>query len=175
MSGAPNGTDEGQCDQMAAAEPPIDEAQVALDHIDLINVVPRSIHAEAHDNPNACSDVRYQVEAQYTIGPGFFGNRFRYQIELIDQEEEPTATLDFELQVEYDVSEDYEASHDVAAFLTQTTGIFAAYPYARELAQTLTARLQQDPLVLGLMPRGATGPSRVSGGRAHRSATEVVE
>lgn len=152
----------------SSPEPPLDEARSALDRIDLMNVVPVSIHADAHDNPNACSDVRYQVEAHFSVAPGFFGNRFRYKIDLLDDAEEPTATLDFELQVEYDVEEDFELGREVAEHLTRTTGLFAAYPYARELAQTLTARLQQDPLVLGLMPRGAVGPARVSGGGRSR-------
>lgn len=154
-------------DEEVDREPPLEEARAALDHIELVNVVPTSIHADTHDNPNACSDVRFDISAQINVAPGVFSNRFRYQIELLD-DEQPTATLDFELQVEYEVDGDFEPSREVAEFLTSTTGLFAAYPYARELAQTLTARLQQDPVVLGLMPRGAVGPSRVStGGAGH--------
>jgi hypothetical protein len=156
-----------------SGEPPFEEAQAALDRIELVNVVPTIIHADTHDNPNAARDVRFEVGAQINVAPGAFGNRFRYKIELLDDDEHPTATLDFEFQVEYEVKEDFEPSREVAEFLTRTTGLFAAYPYARELAQTLTARLQQDPLVLGLMPRGAGGPSRVTtGAGAGRGASD---
>ena len=162
-------------DEVADREPPLEDARDALDHIELVNVVPTRIHADTHDNPNACSDVRFDVGAQINVAPGVFGNRFRYQIELLDADEQPTATLDFELQVEYEVEDDFEPSREVAEFLTSTTGLFAAYPYARELAQTLTARLQQDPVVLGLMPRGAVGPSRVSTGSAGRTRSETED
>lgn len=158
-----------------ATDAAIADARLALDHIELVNVVPTQISAQATDNPRPGSDVRYQVSAEISVASGFFANRFRYEIELLDDEDETTAVLDFVLQVEYDVEEDFELGRETAEFLAQTTGLFAAYPYARELAQTLTTRLQQDPLVLGLMPRGAVGPGRVSGGRRQPSGAPEDE
>lgn len=64
---------------------------------------------------------------------------------------------------------DYVMTDAAADVLCSTTGLFAAYPYARELAQSLTTRLQQDPLVLGLLPRGGTTPAAVTRVSGHRS------
>ena len=166
MSGAGGeGTEAQSGSSTAAGDAAIAEAKLALEHIELVNVVPTHISARTTENPRPGCDVRYQVSAQISVAAGLFGNRFRYEIELLDEADEATAVLDFELQVEYDVEEDFELGRDAAEFLARTTGLFAAYPYARELAQTLTTRLQQDPLVLGLMPRGAMGPGRFAGGR----------
>ena len=158
-SGPTEGTTDGP---LVPSETSMEEVRRSLEHVELINVVPISIEARTHGNPRPCTDVGFQVEMQINSAPGFFGNRFKYEIELLDEDEEKTATLDFLLQVEYEVDDDVELESGVAEYIARTTGLFTAYPYARELAQTLSARLQQDPLVLGLMPRGATGPGRIS-------------
>ncbi len=158
----------GSDDNAKVSERVLAEARDALAHVELINVVPVEISATSRGNPRPAATVRVDVTSQFQVGVGVFGNRFRYDIELLDQDEEPTADLDFTLQVEYDVEEDYEPTSEAAEFLAGTTGLFGAYPYARELAQNLAARLQQDPIVLGLMPRGATVPRAVT--RIERSA-----
>lgn len=138
-------------------------AREALEHVSIANVHPASLTAELLDVPRAAEQVSVEVEASYSVGPGAYSNRFTYQLDLGDDKEEPVAAISFVLQVDYVVDDpDFELDHGAADFICATTGLFAAYPYARELAQSLTTRLQLDPLVLGLLPRGASRPSGVT-------------
>ncbi len=99
----------------------------------------------------------------FAADEGIYGNRFDYSFVLKgDDEDEPLGTIEFSLVLDYDVDEDYEPGLEAADFVTSTTGYFAAYPYARELFQSLASRLQFDPVVLGLIKRGTLRPGTVS-------------
>jgi hypothetical protein len=160
-------TDGGRAGATEAREP--DKATIAaarelLQHAELVNIMPISISASVRDGlrDRAADNARVRVEPSYSAGQGMMANRFRYLIELLDGADELVAELDFTVQVDYDVDPEYTPADDAADFVAATTGSFAAYPYARELAQDLTTRLQLDPLVIGLLPRGADRPDRVT-------------
>lgn len=142
----------------------VQAAQELLRHAELANVAPTELSARLSEESSGGQPTRAQLttEFSYSASKGFLANRFQYQIDLLDDEERLFAQLDFTLQVDYSVDPDYEPPQDAAEFVTVTTGLFAAYPYARELAQNLTTRLQLDPLVLGFLPRGATAPANMT-------------
>ncbi len=94
-------------------------------------------------------------------------NKFTYSLDLVENEE-LLASLGFTVLVEWDVDEDFEPSAAAADHICNSTGYFAAYPYARELVQSLSTRLQLDPLVLGTLARGTKQPSGISA--VHRSS-----
>lgn len=139
-------------------------ARELVSHLELVNVAPVKVSASLVDEVGGRqpTDVRFTVESSYSAGKGTMANRFRYQITLVDEEASPVAELDFTLQVDYDVEPEFEPDEEAAEFVTSTTGMFGAYPYARELAQNLTTRLQLDPLVLGLLPRGTSQPASIT-------------
>lgn len=138
------------------------DAREALQRIQVVNVAPVAISAELLDADRPAEGITYSVELQFRHGAGFFENRFRYDIKVVDAEKVPVAELAFTLRVEFDVESGYELPEGVPEFLTETTSYFAAYPYARELAQGLTTRLQLDPVVLGLLHHGSLDPSAVA-------------
>ncbi|MGI8875134.1 MAG: hypothetical protein ACR2KP_12565 [Egibacteraceae bacterium] len=140
----------------------VEQAKQILEHAELVNIHPVEIRASRTEATGAARDVRVEATAQYSVASGAMSNRFRYQLEIVDGGEQTLAEIDFTLQVDYEVEADYEPSGEGADFLAGTTGLFAVYPYARELAQSLTTRLQLDPLVLGMLPRGASSPSAIS-------------
>lgn len=90
------------------------------------------------------------VTSSYLSHPGFFSNRFEWEIRIIAQDsDELVGSIGFTLQVDYSVLDDFEVeSHDAEAIATHT-GLFAAYPYARELVHSIGGRLG---LTLPLMP-----------------------
>lgn len=99
----------------------------------------------------------------HAVGPGHFANRFTYVVGVLDSEGQRVADLDLAIEVQFVVSDhEYVVPDDAAEFITATTGLFSAWPYARELIQSLMGRLQLDPVVLGLLPRGATEPLSAS-------------
>lgn len=139
-------------------------ARELLDHSEIANVTPVNITASLVDEAPGGEPigVRLTLEPSVTVGLGSMANRFQYQIDLLDEAEATVARLDFTLQVEYEIADDYEPDQEAAEFIARTTGLFGSYPYARELAQNLTTRLQLDPLVLGLLPRGMSEPKQVT-------------
>lgn len=84
---------------------------------------------------------------------------------------EPVASFRFTFQVDYEVDAGYRVASSDASAITRTTGLFAAYPYARELLQNLSGRLQLDPLVLGKLMRGEVRPAGIT--RVERGAALV--
>lgn len=146
------------------APPPevVEQAKQILQHAELVNVHPVEVRASRTEATGIARDIRVEATAEYSVASGAMSNRFRYRLEILDDGEQTLAEIDFTLQVDYEVEADYEPSGEGADFLAGTTGLFAAYPYARELAQSLTTRLQLDPLVLGMLPRGASSPSAIS-------------
>lgn len=151
------------------------QVEDVLRHSDLVNVAPISVAASvAEDRRDLEADkIGLSVAMAHHSGPGEMENRFRYRVALLSADDIELAVIEFILRVEYDVEEGYEPPAEAVEFIADTTGRFAAYPYARELAQSLTTRLQFDPVVLGLMPRGVQKPRGVS--RVVRSVADAPE
>jgi hypothetical protein len=142
------------------------KAQDILAHVELLDIRPCSITASIEQGvaPGThVASVEMDLAMSFAADEGIYGNRFDYSFVLKgDDEDEPLGTIEFSLVLDYDVDEDYEPDVEAADFLTSTTGYFAAYPYARELFQSLASRLQFDPVVLGLIKRGTLRPGTVS-------------
>lgn len=142
------------------------KVQELLSHVELLDIRPCSITASIEQGvvPGAhVAEVEMDLAMSFAADEGIYGNRFDYSFVLKgDDENEPLGTIEFSLVLDYDVDEDYEPDVEAADFLTSTTGYFAAYPYARELFQSLANRLRFDPVVLGLIQRGTLRPRTVS-------------
>ncbi|MEX2374857.1 MAG: hypothetical protein WD942_04620 [Dehalococcoidia bacterium] len=137
-------------------------ARDLLDNCDIADI--RPVHIEANlisPIPRKYSKVGIDSTLEHAAGPGVFRNRFGFKFILADDDDESVAELGFVLIVEWAVEEGYTPSAEAAEYVAKTTGHFAAYPYARELAQSTAARLGLDPLVLGILNRDETKPSAV--------------
>lgn len=135
-----------------------------LDRARLENVRCSSLSArlEPGDHRRPTVEVEVAIESSYACAPGYYGNRFGYRVRALDGLGEAIAVVEFELIVDFSVSDDeFEPTGDAARFVMETTGLFGAFPYARELLQNSSARLQLNPIVFDLldrnhlMPRGA--------------------
>lgn len=133
----------------------VEEARAALDRLSILSIAPVSINAVLHDGiEEPASDARASIAMGYHRGPGSFANVFEFEFEVLNSDRESLATLAFTLRIGYAVDDEtFEVTDAAAGYLTATTGLFGAYPYARELAQNLTMRLGLDPLVIGLLRR----------------------
>lgn len=142
------------------------KAQELLSHVELLDVRPCSIGAnfeQAVAPGTHVASVEMDLAMSFAADEGIYGNRFDYSFVLKgDDEDQPLGTIEFSLVLDYDVDEGYKPDLQAADFVTSTTGYFAAYPYARELFQSLATRLQFDPVVLGLIKRGSLRPGTVS-------------
>lgn len=142
------------------------KAHELLSHVELLDVRPCSISAnleQAVAPGTHVASVEMDLAMSFAADEGIYGNRFDYSFVLKgDDEDAPLGTIEFSLVLDYDVDEDFEPDIEAADFVTSTTGYFAAYPYARELFQSLASRLQFDPVVLGLIKRGTLRPGTVS-------------
>jgi hypothetical protein len=142
------------------------KAQELLSHVELLDVRPCSISAnleQAVAPGTHVASVEMDLAVSFAADEGVYGNRFDYSFVLKgDDEDAPLGTIEFSLVLDYDIDEDYAPDIEAANFVTGTTGYFAAYPYARELFQSLASRLQFDPVVLGLIKRGTLRPGTVS-------------
>lgn len=133
-----------------------------LRHCDIADVRPSRIDAELIvEGPQQVATVNFNPTLEVAAGPGFFRNRFTYVFSFEGVDEQPVATMEFVLVVEWSVAPGYEAPKDAAEFVASTTGYFAAFPYVRELAQATTARLGLDPLVLGILNRKELRPETI--------------
>lgn len=153
-------------------ESPITESSDAVDRyasarglLDNCNIADiRPVHIEANlisPIPRKYSKVGFDSTLEHAVGPGVFRNRFGFKFALADDDDESVAELGFVLIVEWAVEDGYTPSAEAAEYVAKTTGYFAAYPYARELAQSTAARLGLDPLVLGILNRDETKPNAV--------------
>lgn len=141
------------------------KAQELLSHVELLDIRPCRITASMEQwvAPGThVAEVDMDLAMSFAADEGVYGNRFDYSFVLKGDDEEPLGTIEFSLLLDYDVDEGYEPDVEAADFVTGTTGYFAAYPYARELFQSLASRLQFDPVVLGLIKRGTLRPGTVS-------------
>ena len=154
-------------DESSGVHPPdlVARTMELLDNVVLLNVRPCNIHADIERGvaPGThVNTVEVDLQLSFAAGIGVYGNRFDYGFVLKDDDDEKLGTVKFSLLIDYEVTEDFAPDHDAAEFLTSTTGYFAAYPYARELFQSLAARLQFDPVVLGLIKRDDIRPGTIS-------------
>ncbi|MFA5890863.1 MAG: hypothetical protein WDA27_07920 [Actinomycetota bacterium] len=142
----------------------IEAAKDILEHVEIVDVRSTSISASVVDSfhPGApVEQVTFNVSSSYAAEQGAMGNRFEFEFTLLGPDGDFFGEVKFTIVVDYAVPDDYEPDRDGADFIASTTGYFAAYPYARELLQSVSARLHLDPLVLGLLRRGSMQPGRI--------------
>ncbi len=108
------------------------------------------------------ASVGMEVGLSFATGEGVYGSRFDYRFEFLAEDDSTLGDIDFSLVADYAVREGFTPDDEAADFVTSTTGFFAAYPYARELLQSLATRLQFDPVVLGMIKRGSMQPGTVT-------------
>jgi hypothetical protein len=137
-----------------------------LSNVTLVDVRPCAISATLEEgvSPGAhIASVEIELASSFAVDMGVYGNRFDYRFQLNGAEQGQTlGSIEFSILLDYDVVENFEPDRDAADFITRTTGFFAAYPYARELFQSLADRLQFDPVILGLIKRGSMRPGSVT-------------
>jgi hypothetical protein len=143
-----------------------DGAAELIEKSELIEVRVVQVRAELAEpgrrhNPEV-ANVTFEIGAAYGSEIGVFGNKFDYKIGLMDSSDEPIGTIEFSIVVDYEIEEAFTPDDDAAAFVSKTTGYFAAYPYARELVFSLSSRLGLDPLTIGMLTRGALEPKSVA-------------
>jgi hypothetical protein len=154
----------------APAVPPpelLQKAQELLSNVELLDIRPCSISADIDLNSapgTHVASVEMDTALAFAAEEGVYGNRFDYKFELKgdDADNDALGTIEFSLLLDYGVTEGFSPDLDAAEYVTGTTGYFAAYPYARELFQSLAIRLQLDPVVLGLVKRGEMRPSTIA-------------
>lgn len=146
------------------------KAEDLISHVELLDARPCAISARLEDGVSPgtnVSSVTMNVGCSFAAAPGVYGNRFDYEFVLRgDADDEALGTIEFSILLDYRVDEDFDPDPDAADFVSGTTGYFAAYPYARELFQSIAARMQFDPIVLGLIKRGSLRPGTISLARA---------
>ncbi len=146
-------------------------AQEILDSCRLVDVRPTRILAELAGGLRTVTSVDFDPTLEFLAEPGRFANRFSYHVALKDAAEEILATIEFVIVLDWDVPDNFTPDQSAAEFVTSTTSYFAAFPYARELLQSLTARLGLvDSVILGALFRGHLAPEGVT---AVRHGTEV--
>lgn len=147
-----------------------EQVAALIENTELVDVRPIRMTAELDDDlsPDAVVETTFSVVFAFASGPGSFRNKFDFAFDLLDAAGEAIGAVSFSLVVEYAVGDaDYEPTEEAADFFAGTTGYLAAFPYARELFQSLTSRMQFDPLVLGLLRRGTHEPRTIT---SHRRA-----
>lgn len=138
-------------------------AQDLLAHSDIVDVRPVRISAEiVVEDPQPVATVSYEPVLEHASSEGVYRNRFTFSFGFRGAAGDLIANMEFVLVVDWTVDEGFTPDEEAAGFVAATTGYFAAFPYARELAQSCTARLGLDPLVLGTLKRGSLQPGGVS-------------
>lgn len=135
-------------------------AQNLIDNSEIVDVRPVRIIAafEEGGSPGVrIETASIEVASGYVNQPGVFSNKFEFRILLSGEDERPVARFEYDLVVDYRVPEDFEVDSEAADFVTGTTGYFAAYPYAREMLHSMSARLRLDPVVLGFLKKRPDG------------------
>lgn len=150
------------------------EAEEFLSRFDIADVHPTSISAElVGPRTGPVDTVGFETNIEYSTGVGAFRSRVTFSFEMKDSTDEPIAVMKFVVVVEWVGDGEHKMSSEVIDFVTSTTGYFAAFPYARELAQSASARLGLDPLVLGILNRGQLKPNSISVVRRSHAAPET--
>lgn len=144
----------------------LQKASELIANIELFDIRPCSLMAKLSGSANPrdlVTSVKADVTLSYLNAEGQYSNRFDYYFKLNGESSENLlADIDFSLILDYRVTEKFTPDSEAAEFVTKTTGLFAAYPYARELVQSLAGRLQFDPIVLGHLKRGSFTPESVN-------------
>lgn len=145
-------------------------AQKLVSAIDLRNVRLISFHAARHEEQSgAPAKANIQTTTQFVASKGLFATKFEWEVSLVDENNEQVAEMHATFIVDYSIPKEFEPDEDAANHVAATTGFMAVYPYAREFIQSASARLQLDPLVIGLLrisdmePRSVTMVSRRDG------------
>jgi hypothetical protein len=137
-----------------------------LSHAELLDIRPCAITARVDQSlvpGTPVESVEMKHAVSFAIEEGFYGNRLDYSFQLnSDIEDQPLGTIEFSLLIDYAVADEFKADPEAADFVASTTGYFAAFPYARELFESLATRLRFDPIVLGLIKRGSIRPGSIS-------------
>lgn len=133
-----------------------------LNHCEMSNVRVLEFSAKRFDEHCAPTTAHITSETSYQVNEDAFRNRYMWKAELVDDSSAPVAELNATILVEYDIREGFEPDAEAADAICSSTGFFAAYPYVRELFQSSTARLQIDPMVLGMLLAGSTHPRAVT-------------
>jgi hypothetical protein len=143
----------------------LSKAQDLLTHAELLDIRPCAISAsieQAVAPGTHVGLVEMDLAMSFAADEGVYGNRFDYRFELKGDLGDTLGRIEFSLLLEYEVVDDFKPDLEAAEFVMGTTGYFAAYPYARELFQSVAGRLQFDPVVLGLIKRGSMRPGTIS-------------
>lgn len=153
-----------------------DEVIELVDHTELVDVRFARIVAELDDparRPQDVSETSFDVELGFASEPGLFQNKFDVTFGLLDDERTGIGRVEMSVIVDYAVrSTDFKPTEEAAHFFVSTSGYLAAFPYIRELFQSLTSRLQLDPLVLGLLRRGTHEPRSIGAARSRALAPD---
>ncbi len=140
-------------------------AQKLVNNAELIDV--RTVHlaatlADGVVPGQHVAAVEMEVGLSFATGEGVYGSRFEYRFEFHTEDGSTLGNIEFSLVADYAVSEGFTPDDEAADFVTSTTGFFTAYPYAREVLQSLATRLQFDPVVLGMIKRDSMQPGTVT-------------
>ncbi|TCO15408.1 hypothetical protein EV652_12266 [Kribbella steppae] len=133
-----------------------------LAHCELANIRPVEFSGKRLEVGGEPVAAKVSSEVAFAVSRSFMANRLHWRVELADKEEVAVAELAAVFVVDYEVLDGFEPDEQAAEAIANSTGFFAAYPYARELFQSQTARLQLNPLVLGLLLQGASQPRAVT-------------
>jgi hypothetical protein len=135
-------------------------AKDLIDSSEIVDVRPVRVVAQFEGSGTPSSRIataNIEVASGFVADVGIFSSKFEFRIVLHAVEGEPIARFEFDLIVDYRVDDGFAPDRDAADFVTGTTGYFAAYPYARELLHSLSARLRLDPVVLGFLKKRTDG------------------
>lgn len=133
-----------------------------LDRCEMSNVRVLEFSAKRFDEHSEPATAHITSEGSYMVNEDAFRNRYMWKATLLDRSAVTVAEIKATLLVEYEIHEGFEPDMEAADAISGSTGFFAAYPYVRELFQSCTARLQLDPMVLGMLLAGSTQPRGVT-------------
>jgi hypothetical protein len=131
-----------------------------LDCCEMRNVHLLKMSAERF-TPQAPTSVLISSSTAYAVDEESFANKIQWEAKLT-REEDVVAEISATFWIDYEVREGFVPDAEAAEAIATTTGFFAAYPYVREFFQSTCARLQLDPLVLGMLLAGSTEPRSIS-------------
>ena len=128
-------------------------------------------------------DVRFDIRAEtkqlridagtpdYRIDDDSISCRFRHTVELLDDDENAYATVEAHHIANFALEPGSDVSEDAVSAWVDHNVFFMIYPYLREAIQTMTTRLNVDPVVLGVLSRNGARPS---GGSILKRGTRTV-
>jgi hypothetical protein len=128
----------------------------------IVDIRPTRIQAELTGRLGTAKSVGFEPTLEFQAETGRFANRFSYHVDIKDAAEQIVATIEFVLVLDWDVPDNFTPDESAANFVTGTTSYFAAFPYARELLQSLSARLGLDSVVLGPLFREHLAPEAIT-------------